>query len=132
MPLRLRTATLALALVVATACKGADGAAGPQGPQGPVGPQGPQGESGNGARIVFSGIVDANGEAARQLPPEAGSTASLPVLSCYLSDDGQTWLTVAVDTNSGTACAIGAAGNGLAAVMIGAPPGWRYQFVVVY
>ena len=119
-----------LALVLATACKGADGATGPEGPQGPAGPAG---EEGPGTRITFTGVIGTSGGAVAVLPPAAGTAANLPALACYISEDGQTWLVLAVDTNADAACGIGANAAGqLAAVMTGVPVGWRYTFVVVY
>jgi hypothetical protein len=108
--MRSRIALLAtFALVVATACKGADGATGPQGPlgpQGPAGPQGPQGPQGpigpigpqgvpgpvgpagpTGTRLVFTGSLVAQGTAASafaDLPAAAGTIQRPPSYTCYL------------------------------------------------
>lgn len=128
MPSRVRA--LAIALVVVTACKGADGAVGPEGPQGPAGPPGAQG---TGTRITFTGVVNTQGTATALLPAAAGTVTNLPALACYISDVDQTWLVVAIDTNVDIACGIGAATGGqLGVTLTGAPAGWRYAFVVVY
>ncbi|MEX1182604.1 MAG: hypothetical protein WEF86_05175 [Gemmatimonadota bacterium] len=106
-----------------------------EGPAGPMGPPGAEGEAGPGSRIVFSGLVPANGLVEVPLPPAAGTLADPPLLSGYIAptvndpfylvsdsytEETTPWM--ALHTQNGI----------LHAVMVQAPVGWLYRIVVVY
>jgi hypothetical protein len=79
-------------------CKGSDGVAGPQGPtgatgatgpQGPTGPTGPAGQT----RLTFTGTLDVNGGATRDLPSGAGTFNNPPTFQCYVFVSPGLWAT---------------------------------------
>ena len=108
------------------ACEGPTGPAGPSGTAGPPGPAGP------GTRVVLSATVVSDRSARATLPAGAGTTASLPAMSCYLNQPGASaYLLIGTDL-AGPTCGIVASGSALQAVMIEAPPGWTAWFVIVY
>lgn len=118
---------LALVLVLAlVACEG------PVGPAGPQGEAGLMGEAGPGTRWVHTGTVNSTGGASVELPAAAGTINDPPLLGCYVSDEGDTWLVVATDTYSDITCGIGESGGGLFAAIVGAPAFWFWRVVVVY
>lgn len=102
----LSTARRLLAIVLLTACAGADGATGPQGPagaQGPpgaTGPQGPQGPAGPSGSVNFfsaTGQVDGTGSADVFMPASVPSNAK-PLIACYVTlslTPPVSWLVVA-------------------------------------
>jgi hypothetical protein len=98
--------------------------------EGPVGPPGP------GTRVVLDGTTDEFGDGLISLPSAAGSLASPPVISCYVSETGSLWFVVAVDsTQEGliTACLLGQNEDGtLFVAVFGAPASWLFRAVVVY
>jgi hypothetical protein len=131
-------ATLGLCAIVG--CKGADGAAGPQGPQGAIGPQGAQGPQGPiGAagslnRADFQGVTASDGSAVVQIPL-ASVNGKLPVVACWISDVGSTWLQVAQDPTTTTGVFCGLTGTNTTApavTLIRAPAAWRYWIVVAW
>ncbi|MGE0161078.1 MAG: hypothetical protein AB7T31_16905 [Gemmatimonadales bacterium] len=109
------------------------------------GPMGPAGVPGPGTRLVLNGTTDDFGEAAVDLPAEAGTIDSPPAVTCYLSGTGQAWIVLGFDTDSDTdveagtdnnfltACLLdqGTGGNLIVAV-VGAPVGWFFRVVVIY
>lgn len=94
-------------LVVLAACKGADGATGPAGPagtngtngtngaQGPPGPPGPIGPAGAANRADFTGTIGSSRSVVVALPAASVAGGKVPVIACYISSDGVTWLAVA-------------------------------------
>jgi hypothetical protein len=116
--MNLSTFRLAFAAFVSVALAACEGSAGPMGPEGPAGP---------GTRIVFVGILDAEGFAGHALPDEAGNSSDLPSATCWISDDGIVWGQVG--------CFLGVEFDGsLVVILAGAPEdaGLRYNIVVVY
>lgn len=104
-----------------------------EGPMGPEGPPGPEGEAGPGTRLVLNATIDGSGSGYVDLPAEAGTLSSPPTISCYISDDGSTWLIVALSSGGGSTCGWGEDPDGSLWVgVINAPPGWRLRVVVVY
>ncbi|CAA9311546.1 MAG: hypothetical protein AVDCRST_MAG68-1255 [uncultured Gemmatimonadetes bacterium] len=129
----IRVIALSLSLLSLAGCKGDVGPMGPAGPQGPAGPTGPQGPQGVGTRQVFSGTINSSGQGFATLPSAAGTLQSPPALSCYIAEPGSTvFLSVSTDTYSEIFCGFGQNGPSLAAIVVGAPPGWQYRFVVIY
>jgi hypothetical protein len=109
------------------------------------GPMGPAGAPGPGTRLVLNGTVDQSGEAEIILPVEAGTIDSPPAVTCYLSESGQEWIIVSLDSDSDTdvetgtdffgisACLLGqSTGGSLSVVLIGVPPTWLFRVVVIY
>jgi hypothetical protein len=109
------------------------------------GPMGPAGSPGPGTRLVLNGTVDQFGEAVIDLPAEAGTIDSPPAVTCYLSEIGQEWFIVSLDSDSDTdvetdtdffgfsACLLGqSTGGSLSVVLIGVPPTWLFRVVVIY
>lgn len=152
---------LALLLVLALACKGADGATGPQGPPGPQGPQGPIGQTGSQGlpgipgppgptggsgtnRIYFAGFLSSSGSigaAFADLPAAAGSMTNPPLFACYLLytiSNAPLWIAVGDPvggTVSGTTtCILGQQPNSalLRIAVAGGAPGQGVTIVVVY
>jgi hypothetical protein len=118
---------LALFAILAILFTGCEGPMGPQGPQGETGPQGPAGRPHH-----FTTTVNANGVAQVTLPPEAGTLATPPGLTCYLQQPGTSaWLVIALDLD-GLACGIIQQGGSLIAIIVDAPPGWAAMFTVIY
>lgn len=129
MSVRIVVATLVVALAVA--CKGPTGPKGDTGPQGPQGPAGPAGIS----TIAFAGVLDSNGQAVVQLPAAAGTLASPPVVTCYISGSAAgPYLLVATDTNglAASGCGLGQGSGGLAVAFAGEPAGWYYMVSIAY
>ena len=88
------TPFLLLSLSLA-ACSGSEGSTGPSGPTGPTGPAG---EAGPGTRIVLSGTINVAEapdtvllQIGQALPPEAGTLADPPSVTCWLSGNGLAW-----------------------------------------
>src|SRR6185295_15207511 len=103
------------------ACKGDAGPMGPAGPVGPQGPAGPAGASGATNRADLSGVFTSSGTATGLLPAAAVSGGKVPAISCYISQDGATWLAVAQvpATSADTYCGltgIGSASPGITIV----------------
>ena len=109
------------------------------------GPMGPAGAPGPGTRLVLNGTVVPFGEAEIALPAEAGTLDSPPAVTCYLSETGQEWIIVSLDSDSDTdvetgtdyfgvsACLLGqSTGGGLSIVLVGVPPAWLFRVVVIY
>jgi hypothetical protein len=106
---------------------------------------GPAGEPGPGTRIVLDGVANSSGVAAVDLPPEAGTLASPPVVACYISNDGSSWIIIAFDSDTDTDVETGTdiagfvgcfldpgAQNNISVVVEGVPTGWLFRVVVVY
>ena len=124
-----------LALVAAVACKGADGATGPQGPVGPAGPPGPQGPAGAVNRADATGLFNGSGTFTGLLPAAATAGGKVPVIACYTSSDGRTWLAVAQvpPTSSGTFCGLSGIGTTTPGIsIINGIPGWFYYIIAVW
>ena len=103
-----------------------------EGPTGPTGPEGPEGEAGPGTRIVLSGTMSLSSEPDsvfvlwdQALPPEAGTAADPPSITCWLSEDNELWFQ--------DSCAFIASDDQtfLIVLLIG-PNGSSYRIVVVY
>ena len=119
-------------LILVALLAACEGAAGPTGPTGATGPAGPQGPAGPGTRYTSTAIVGSSGSASIQLPAEAGTSIDPPVVSCYISDTGNTWLVVATDVGSGLSCGLVWSNNRLNLRVIGAPSGWLFRGVAVW
>jgi len=122
---------LVVALLVATmaGCKGAEGATGPVGPPGPPGPPG----SVN--RADLRGAFSASGSATLILPLSAVAGNTVPVISCYISDDNQTWLAVAQTPPASTDPFCGLTGIGTASpgvTIVNGPTGFFYYLVAAW
>ena len=132
---RLLTApTLVLLLSIAlAACEGSEG------PTGPAGPAGPTGEAGPGTRIVLSGTINVGTQDTalvvqdQALPPEAGTLADPPAVTCWLSFDGMGWFQELLGISDPVHCALVASENqtSLTVLFLGLN-GWLYRIVVVY
>ncbi len=121
---KVRILAVISALGLSMACKG---------PEGPMGPAGPQGDPGPGTRVTFSGQLDSRGEAAVQLPAEAGSLSAPPAVSCFISSSAAgAFLQVSTDLYSGISCGLVSGSGGLRVGLIGAPAYWYYRVAVVY
>lgn len=112
-----------------------EGPMGPEGPAGPEGPEGPQGEAGSLNKLSLSGTFPASGSVTRNIPADAApSSTELPNLSCYTSDDGQTWLVVdhlPTSASGFTFCGLVGVGTANPGVQfIDGLTGWRYLAVV--
>ena len=103
--------TFAGLLLFTLAC-GGDGAVGPAGPQGPQGPAGPAGPPGALNRADLTGTIGSSGGVAAQLPAAAVAGGKVPVIACYISDTGQTWLAVAQTPSNTSFPACGLTGIG--------------------
>ena len=107
---------------------------------------GPAGAPGPGTRLVFDATVGASGSATVSLPAEAGSLASPPAISCYVSGNGGTsWAILALDTDTDTdvdtstdfvgfvGCFLDPGpGNTISVVAEPLPTGWLVRVVIVY
>ena len=106
---------------------------------------GPAGAPGPGTRLVLNGTTDQFGEAEINLPPEAGTLDSPPAVTCYLSETGQEWIIISLDSDSDTdvdtmtdffgvsACLLApATGGGLSVIILGVPSSWMFRVVVIY
>jgi hypothetical protein len=95
--------------------------------------------------VVLNGTANGNGVASVALPAEAGDLTNPPVVACYISSDGSSWIIIAfdidtdtdVDTNTDVAGFLGCfldpgAANNIAVVAEGVPPGWLLRVVIVY
>jgi hypothetical protein len=134
-------AVAALAATLVTGCKGADGATGPVGPTGPQGPQGVQGPPGPAGapgslnRADLTGVIDASGGVIGILPAASVAGGQVPVIACYISDTGQTWLAVAQTPSDTTMplCALTGIGTTTPAItLINSPIGYRYYLIAVW
>jgi hypothetical protein len=137
----LRRTLAVAALVTLAACAGDDGAAGPVGPAGPQGPQGVQGPPGPAGpagalnRADFTGTVGASEGAVAALPAGAVAGGKVPVIACYVSDVGQTWLAVAQVPVDEFSPFCGLAGIGTttpSVVLVNVPVGYRYYIIAVW
>jgi hypothetical protein len=101
-----------------------------EGPMGPAGPAGP------GTRLVLEATTNFFGSAVVILPPEAGTLASPPTVTCMMSEAGGFWYIVGLDTDGQQLivyCIMGLTDEGDLAIGIeGAPPGWIFRAVIVY
>lgn len=111
---------------------GAQGPAGPMGPPGPQGPPGPAGGSGN--RADATGTFGSTGAFSALLPAAAVANGKLPAFACYISDDGQTWLSVTTAFSADEPfCGLTGIGTSEPALtIINGFPGWRYYLIVVW
>ena len=109
------------------------------------GPMGPAGASGPGTRLVLDGTANGSGIAAVDLPAEAGTLDDPPVIACYISSNGSSWVIIAFDIDTDTDVETGTdfAGflgcfldpgpaNNISVVAEGVPPGWLLRVVIVY
>lgn len=119
-----------VATLVVCACAGKDG------PTGPSGAQGPQGPSGPGTRYSTTAIVGTDGRAAAALPSGIGTNPQQPpIMGCYLSDNPNSGIWIAVNdgyTTTSAYCAATLSAGIWTARMSQAPAGWTAAFVVVY
>ena len=124
-----------LLVMFLAACEGPvgpEGPAGPSGVAGAVGAQGPagqDGEDGTGASILsLSGTLDSDGAGGVVI-----SNASLEdlVVNCWTSEDGEVWLLVALDTNSGASCGAIQEGNDVTVAIVNGIPGWFWLIVAI-
>ena len=129
---RNRRTTWTFLVVLCALLSSCEGPLGPEGPQGASGPQGRTGDPGPGTRLVFSGTLNSSGAVVVVLPAAAGTLNDPPVISCYISDSGSTWLIIATDVGANIACGFSASGGAISVVIVGAPPLWLYRIVVVY
>lgn len=114
---------------------GPAGPMGPQGPQGPQGPTGPQGPPGSTNYYYVTGTFSSSGSFTGLLPTGAVSGGRLPAIACYVSDTGQTWLSVSyVPASSGaTFCGLTGIGTGSPGItIINGTPGWKYYLIAVW
>jgi hypothetical protein len=84
---------------------------------------------------MLSGVTDEFGEAEVNLPPEAGTLAFLPAITCYISGDGVGWFVLALDTDQAalaSACIIGQGAAGGLSVLVLAGADLLFRVVVVY
>lgn len=92
-----------MAVLLATflvACEGPTGPAGQTGPQGPQGPQGPAGAS-VAYQVFESPIID------EVMITNAVNTGGVvPGIVCYITNDGEVWLTLDTDVADGFGCAV--------------------------
>lgn len=151
-----RMGLLVVAAMVLGACEGAQGPAGPAGPQGPLGPPGPsgpigpagpqgipgpQGPAGSGGgtdggssvtHFYGQGVIGSSGGVSVALPVSLPADA-LPVLSCYISSDGKTWLAIDHVSSTGAVCGITGIGTASPAVtIIRVNPGWYWYVAIVF
>jgi hypothetical protein len=69
------------------------------------------------------------------LPASSVAGGKVPVIACYISDVGQTWLAVAQipATDTDPFCGLGGIGTSTPAiVMVNAPVGYRYYIIAVW
>lgn len=128
---RSKSVLVAVLVMLLAACEGATGPAGPMGPSGQPGSQGP---AGPGTRQVFSGTIGSQGSVAVNLPAGAGTATNPPVMGCYVSNDGNTWLVITdgfLDEGS-PLCALAQGPGHLVAALVNIPVGWFYRIVIVY
>lgn len=115
-----------LAILTVTVLVGCDGS-------GSVGPTGPEGESAV-EYVAGQGVIGSSGAALLSLP--ASVTAdNLPIVSCYISDDGQTWLSIDGFPSSASGPTCGLVGVGTATpgvIMINVIPGYRWYISAVF
>jgi hypothetical protein len=106
-------------LLALTACKGADGSTGPAGPSGALN------------RFDASGVFTSTGSADVTLPVAAAAGGRPPIISCYTSAEGSTWLVIA-QTSSSTVpyCGLSGFPNAPVVGFRSGIPGWRYHVVV--
>ena len=153
---RTRSLYLPFLVIVLTACGAAakDGPMGPAGPQGPIGATGatgatgangaaglpgPAGSNGQGTKLVFTALADANYQVAVPMPAAVGLNPNVPpLMACYMGTPATSsvWLAVAgTQTAGGTYCGLifSYGGNGVwTARMLNMPAGWTAAFVVIY
>ena len=109
------------------------------------GPMGPAGAPGPGTRLVVDAVANASGIASVDLPPEAGTLDSPPVVACYVSIDGASWIVIAFDSDTDTDVESGTDAaffvgcfldpgtqNNISVVVEGIPTGWLFRVVAVY
>ena len=147
---------VALALISALACKGADGAAGPQGPQGtqgtqgpsggtgpqgqtgPTGPQrpagstGPIGPAGPSNFASFTGTLNAT--SIDLLLPDAVTATNLPIIACWIGLSGiAAWLVVDQTASTDPYCGLNITAGGRVQVALrNWILGWDYYVVAVW
>ena len=127
-------ALVLLLSVALAACEGSEG------PTGPAGSAGPTGESGPGTRLVLSGTINV-AEAPdtvlviqdQALPPEAGTVANPPAVTCWLSSDGLLWFQNLLNISDPFHCALVASEDQTSLIVLFfGVNGWQYRVVVVY
>ena len=124
-------------IFVLFACEGPMGPEGPQGPPGPQGvhgiqgPQGPPGLPGiSPVALTYRGTLDARGDGGARF---TNTYLRSSIVNCWVSQNGNAWLQIAIDTNGNAATSCGAvqSGNDLIVAVVGAPPRWQFIIVVV-
>ena len=126
-------AALAVLMLLSVGCEGPAGPTGPSGPQGSQGPGGPAGPQGPPGALIYtiSGTVDSNGIGSGTLPEIEEYP---PIVSCYISSDGQFWLLVDQTAPSDwnvVGCTIQQHPNSRYTVQVyNAPPGWYFYIVM--
>ena len=155
-PCRARGVRVGLLALALTACEGPMGPAGPQGPAGPSGPQGaqgvpgvlgptgptgpqgpagPQGPSGVVNRSEASGVFDATGSYTMTLPVASIANNRLPFVACWISIDGQTWISVSQAPAIPGDVYCGMTGVGTTApgvTIVNGIRGWRYYLLAMW
>jgi hypothetical protein len=110
-----------LLCLVLAACSGADGAVGPAGPAGSLN------------RFDAAGVFTSTGRATVALPAASVVNGRLPLVSCFTSDDGASWLAVAqVPAGSGTYCGVTGLPSSPTVAFVNGFTGWRYQVIVAW
>ncbi|HET8778005.1 MAG TPA: hypothetical protein VFN76_10130 [Candidatus Limnocylindria bacterium] len=80
-------------------------------------------------------MVGSSGGVVGILPAESVANGHVPVIACYVSDDGETWLAVAQTPSSSTLPFCGLARIGTttpSVVLTRATPGWFYYLIAVW
>jgi hypothetical protein len=86
-------------------------------------------------RADLTGVFGSSGSATGLLPPSATAGGSVPVIACYTSSNGQTWLAVAQTPESSGWVFCGLSGIGTASpgiTILNGIPGWRYYLIAVW
>lgn len=130
--MRRLAAVLGFAFVSLVACEGPMGPEGPQGPQGDPGPEGPAGQ---GALVLDgTGQLDVEGSGGIELPAELVDDVGLPTVSCWVSSNGEAWLSVDHSPNTEGTPFCGLTGIGTespAVVLLSSAEYSEYFFVIV-
>lgn len=124
-----------LAAAAILGCKGDAGPTGPTGPQGAQGPPGAQGVPGSLNRQDYTGTIGASGSVSLLLPAASVAGGKVPVVACFISQTGATWLAVAQAPTVATwpFCGlVGIGGTGPAISLVNVPSGYSYYVIAVW
>lgn len=113
---------------------GPQGPIGPTGPQGPAGPQGPTGPAGVVNRVDATGVFDPSGTFSLPLPAAATANGRMPFVACWVSVDGNTWLSVSQvpATEDDVYCGVTTAAASRAVTITNGVAGWRYYLLAMW